>query len=210
MRTVLTQQLLPGLHLDEWLATGPSSAIRDRQGQAVFDWFMQSAMTHRHIHADLHPGNFLFASDGRVAVLDFGCTCELPAHFASRFARTWCMWLDHQSCSASFLDNYRELGLAAPALDQASFDADVLPGIAPLLTWATEPFTQPVFDFSRKSALPAPDPRKQARIARHLTSFPAQLMSLDRAWLGLMHLLGRLGARVDTRAAKRLLEGEGG
>ena len=25
------------------------------------------------VHADPHPGNFLVAADGRIAVLDFGC-----------------------------------------------------------------------------------------------------------------------------------------
>ena len=78
---VLTQQYLPGLHLDAWLATQPQQALRDQAGQHLWDWFMHCIFGLGRVHADPHPGNFLFAADGTVGVLDFGCTRELSEGF---------------------------------------------------------------------------------------------------------------------------------
>ena len=71
---VLTQQFVPGLPLQAWLATQPPQALRDQAGQHLWDWFMHCIFVLGRVHADPHPGNFLFAPDGTVGVLDFGCT----------------------------------------------------------------------------------------------------------------------------------------
>ena len=202
-QTVLTQQALQGLHLDAHLQQRPSQALRDRQAQALFDWFMACAFERRHIHADMHQGNLLFLDDGRLGLLDFGCTRRLSAAFASGLARSWLTWLRHGAAgSAALLTNYRELGVASLGLGLNEFEARVLPQIAPVLAWATQVFTQDRFDFGAKSPFPAP--RLDAR-SEHPASFigrlPPELLSFDRAWLGLMHVLSRLQGRVDTRAA---------
>jgi len=69
---VLTQQFLPGQHLQDWLARQPTQKQRDRAGQHLWDWFMHCLFVLGRVHADPHPGNFLFAPDGTVGVLDFG------------------------------------------------------------------------------------------------------------------------------------------
>jgi ubiquinone biosynthesis protein len=40
-----------------------------------------------HVHADPHPGNFLVTAGGRLALLDFGCTLELPVAERAAYAR---------------------------------------------------------------------------------------------------------------------------
>ena len=40
-----------------------------------------------HVHADPHPGNFLVTPDGKLAMLDFGCTLELSAAERAAYAR---------------------------------------------------------------------------------------------------------------------------
>lgn len=200
-RTVLTQTLLCGHHVQEWLAQSPPAALLDRQGQALFDGFLHSALHHGRLHADQHPGNVLFLSDGRVGLLDFGCTQAVSPAFGQELARIWTLWPQGPGAFAKLLDAYKALGMAAPDLTLRDFERDVLPAVAPLLTWATEPFTGTVFDFARKSLPVSPDPQRQAALARRMSGMPAGLMSWDRAWLGLMHLLRQLGARVDTREA---------
>jgi hypothetical protein len=37
---------------------------------------------------------------------------------------------------------------------------------------------------------------------------PPEMLSFDRAWFGLMHVLTRLRARVNTRASRALIERE--
>ena len=201
---VLTQQYLPGLHLDAWLATQPHQALRDRAGQHLWDWFMHCIFGLGRVHADPHPGNFLFAADSTVGVLDFGCTRELSEGFRTQMARAWSALLrpaaDPQR-DALVLQAYQALGLAGPDLALATYSAELAPALADMQAWQLEPFTQAVFDFSTKQPPPITPPEHQRVLGRHLAQVPGEMPAFDRMWMGLMHLLTRLGARVHTRAA---------
>ena len=201
---VLTQQYLPGLHLDAWLATQPQQALRDRAGQHLWDWFMHCIFGLGRVHADPHPGNFLFAADGTVGVLDFGCTRELSEGFRTQMARAWSALLrpaaDPQR-DALVLQAYQALGLAGPDLALATYSAELAPALADMQAWQLEPFTQPVFDFRTKQPPPITPPEHQRVLGRHLAQVPGEMPAFDRMWMCLMHLLTRLGARVHTRAA---------
>lgn len=202
-KTVLTQQSLQGLHLDASLQQGPSQATRDRQAQSIFDWFVDCAFERRHIHADMHPGNVLFLNDERIGVLDFGCTRKLSAPFVRGLARSWLTWLGQGAGGASgLLDHYRELGVADVGLGLKDFEQCVVPKIAPVLDWATQTFGAERFDFGDKTPFPAGQfDRKAVHSASFIAHLPPELISFDRAWFGLMHLLTRLQGRVDTRAS---------
>jgi predicted unusual protein kinase regulating ubiquinone biosynthesis (AarF/ABC1/UbiB family) len=69
---VLTMERLQGKPLPAFIATG-SAAAKQRAGVALGRSFFDLFYGHRMIHADPHPGNFLFQPDGRVGLLDFGC-----------------------------------------------------------------------------------------------------------------------------------------
>lgn len=208
-RTVLTQHFVEGRHIDGWLLGAPPQATRDAQTQTLFDWFTDCAFGApkatggRRIHADLHPGNFLFEPDGRVALLDFGCTCELGVEFTGAVAASWCLWADRGAAAApQLLSIYRRMGLAGPDSDLAAFEQQVLPTLAPVLDWATQVFRHDHFDFAAAQGFALPlGPRRRAPVAAQMADLPPQMLSLDRAWLGLMHLLMRLGGRIDTRSA---------
>lgn len=204
--TVLTQQLLPGVHLNEWLSTAPAQSLLDRQGQAIFDWFMRCAFDLGCIHADLHPGNFLFMPDGRVGVLDFGCTRELAASFSQGTARAWLAYLQDDDPAPKLLATYRAMGIVGAAMTLEVFAAEVLPGLRPLLGWATQALAHDRFDFSTKTPPLAPQRRVQESLAKHMAGVPPDMLSFDRAWLGLMHLLRCLGATVNTAASRELLQ----
>lgn len=73
-RRVLTTEYLRGCHLNEYLAMNPSQEDRDHFTTLLtvgtfriyyqLHWFL----------ADPHPGNFIFMEDGRLGMIDFGCT----------------------------------------------------------------------------------------------------------------------------------------
>lgn len=73
-KRVLTTEYLAGQHLDAFLATAPSQEKRDHFTHLItvatfriyfrLHWFL----------ADPHPGNFIFMADGRLGMIDFGCT----------------------------------------------------------------------------------------------------------------------------------------
>ncbi len=49
-----------------------TQAERDRVGEIIVRFYLNGPMRHRLLNGDPHPGNVLFAADGRVAFLDFG------------------------------------------------------------------------------------------------------------------------------------------
>ncbi len=78
---ILTMDWLTGLHLDDFLKTNPSQEVRDRIGQAMWDFYDFQVHTLRKVHADPHPGNFLMQSDGTLGIIDFGCVKEIPESY---------------------------------------------------------------------------------------------------------------------------------
>ncbi len=195
---LLAMQALPGQHLAEWLAQGPSQAERDRYGQLIFESFMLMVFELGRLHADPHPGNYLFMPDGRLGLLDFGCTRVLPPRLVEGLARAWSAALAPDG-DAALHSAYQALGLIDASLDLASFCRELRPALAPLLDWQLAPFREPVFDFGARAPLPHLG-RSQQRVAmRHLHGMPPELPYLDRAFLGLNQLLAQLGARVRTR-----------
>jgi hypothetical protein len=69
---VLTMSFVEGESLSEWLKRKPSQALRDLTGVRLFEAYETQLQHLRVIHADQHPGNFLFQPDGRFGLVDFG------------------------------------------------------------------------------------------------------------------------------------------
>ncbi len=78
---VLVMDYLSGSHLKEFLQTNPTSKIKNKLAQILWDFYEYQLHTQKAIHADPHPGNFLFQDDGTVGVIDFGCIKEVPHDF---------------------------------------------------------------------------------------------------------------------------------
>ena len=81
---VLTMERLQGRPLPVFAATA-SAAAKQRAGVALGRAFIRSQYTLRAIHADPHPGNYLFTPDGRVGILDFGCVRRLDLEWISAY-----------------------------------------------------------------------------------------------------------------------------
>lgn len=78
---VLTMTWLEGQHWPEFKKSNPSQEIRNKVGQALYDFINYQMHTLGRVHADPHPGNYLMTPDGRLGVLDFGCVKEIPEKF---------------------------------------------------------------------------------------------------------------------------------
>jgi predicted unusual protein kinase regulating ubiquinone biosynthesis (AarF/ABC1/UbiB family) len=73
---VLTMDFVDGLRYAEARTAGQD--LRDRWGEVLFRFYLGGMYNLGLIHADPHPGNYLFHPDGTVSFLDFGCVRELP------------------------------------------------------------------------------------------------------------------------------------
>ncbi|MFN3782608.1 MAG: ABC1 kinase family protein [Spirosomataceae bacterium] len=84
-KRIITMDWIEGQHLKEFLQTNPSQEARDQIGQALWDFYNFQIHDLKQVHADPHPGNFLFTQDGRIGIIDFGCIKEIPDHFYTNY-----------------------------------------------------------------------------------------------------------------------------
>ncbi len=90
---VLVLDRVPGVPIDAFVATA-DRATRQRAGEHLGELFFTSTFHHHLLHADPHPGNYLFLPDGRVGVVDFGCVKRFEPSFLGRYAATVLAALD--------------------------------------------------------------------------------------------------------------------
>ncbi len=74
---ILTMDLVPGVHLDQYLARQPSQDERNEAGTKLVRAWYRLMYTGRMLYNDYHPGNFLFLDDGRLGLIDFGYIMDL-------------------------------------------------------------------------------------------------------------------------------------
>ena len=196
-RRVLTMERLDGLHLDQWLATAPSQAARDRAGQLLLDWFFHSVFELGRVHADPHPGNFLFMPNARLGLLDFGCTRQITPGFLATLSRAWNALLQGGSVEQIRLA-YVDLGVISQDLSAQQFEDELLPAMTPIVNWQLEPFRATAFNFATRSPVPVPDKARAATLASFSNGMHPDLPYFDRAYVGIMHMLAAMGARVVT------------
>ncbi len=55
--------------------------MKNQWARALMRFYAATVFQHGVLHADPHPGNFLFMDDGRVGVIDFGSVKDLPRKF---------------------------------------------------------------------------------------------------------------------------------
>ncbi len=80
---VLTMSLLPGQHMQDFMAQRPSQKRRDQIGTHLFDLYYFQLMKVEAFHADPNHGNYLFGDDGSIGLVDFGCVKYINSEFAA-------------------------------------------------------------------------------------------------------------------------------
>lgn len=197
---VLTTSRLSGLHLDEWLRTNPDQTARDAAAQRLFDVFTQSMHVLRRLHADPNPGNVLFDGDGRIGLLDFGCTRWIPDDYHAIYCRLLRAALDRDDVRAHAV--YRDMGLFAHTSDEEArrLDGEVL---KPFREWVAIPLRPPVHDFGADAGFVV-EGRKRfgAMLRQHaLVGIRPEFVLVNRTLYGLYRVFERLGAQVRCQAA---------
>jgi predicted unusual protein kinase regulating ubiquinone biosynthesis (AarF/ABC1/UbiB family) len=202
---VISMSWLEGTHLDDFLAKNPSQAVRNSIGQALWDFYNFQVHQLKMMHADAHPGNFLFREDGTVGILDFGCVKEIPAQFYESYFRL--LNPDILQDEAAFLESCRTAQMIMPddTPEQVEFFTSIF---REALNMVTRPFHSEHFDFGDEdffAEIYAFGDRMGGDAAIRKTMRKAgprgdkDGIYMNRAYFGLFSILNKLQAQVETK-----------
>ena len=201
-KRIITMDWIEGLHLREFLKTNPTQEVKNKIGQALWDFYNFQQHELRAVHADPHPGNFLITPDEKLGVIDFGCIKELPDDFYYPFF----------SLISTNVINDKEKTLAAfRQLDMIHADDTAMQvefyykAYREMIELFAKPYTSNSFDFSQPEFFNqlyaygekiAKMPEfKQARGVKHF-------IYVNRTNFGLYTILQELKATVNTSTYK--------
>lgn len=201
---VLSMDWMPGKHLDAYLATNPSQEARNKAGQIMWNFYDHQIHNLLQVHADPHPGNFLFQEDGTLGVIDFGCVKQ----FSKEFHNTYFQLMEPSI--AGDTDKFNELLFKLDFLLPSDKPAEVSHFTSiytEVLELLGRPFFSETFDFADNkyfeqiyalSDVYSNDKMlRKAKAARG----PRDAIYLNRTYFGLYSILNRLGAKVETKSA---------
>ncbi len=191
---VLVMEFCKGRKLDEALRDMPVGQARQELLERwihLYSWMLHDL---HELHADPHPGNWLLADDGELAILDWGCVKRVDPRFADGILDIMdACWEDDHARAATL---YRELGFGKQDAAAAIFDPELLRQHHEIVL---APFLAPgAFDFGgwemRRDA--------QAFLLRNPAFLklvpPAEGLLVFRVLGGIKGLLTKLDATVDV------------
>ncbi|BFP39662.1 AarF/UbiB family protein [Flavobacteriaceae bacterium GF1] len=206
---IITMDWMKGKHLSEFAKTDFVSAVGDKLGQALWDFYMYQIHGLRKVHADPHPGNFLISRDNTLIAIDFGCIKEIPDEFYVPYFEL--AKEENISNDAIFMQKLYELEILTPTDSQKELDFFTAL-FKEMLTIFTSPFNQREFDFG--------SPDFWARIANLSERYSKDeqirkmngnrgskhFLYMNRTFFGLYNLLHDLRAKVQVNNFKKYLD----
>ncbi|MGD9202618.1 MAG: AarF/ABC1/UbiB kinase family protein [Chitinispirillia bacterium] len=199
---VLTMEKIPGKHIQEWLKTNPSQEDKNYFGQTLFDFFLYSTFKLNKIHADPHPGNFIFTDDKRLGIIDFGCVKPLNSREIMQFCSLLkALVKDHKygGNTPEIVTIYKDTGMITDNVTTDIYKKEIEPVIRPVQYWFIEPFINETFDFSKKEPFPIIPPYKSMNITQYFNNIPRDQIYFNRFYTGIMFLLEHIGAVIKTK-----------
>lgn len=202
-KKVLTMDWLDGLHIDDYLATNPSQEERNRYGQILWDFYDYQTHVLKLVHADPHPGNFLFMKGGKLGILDFGCVKHIPPEAYKPMAMLFDPSILHHPERVN--EVMRMLNVLQPndTKEETEFYTDLFNMGLRLLG---RPVHQDEFDFGDKEYIKeifeqGKRVSKQSEIRRSKVMRGTRHgIYTNRAYFGVYMLLHKLGAKVRTKS----------
>lgn len=201
-KRIITMDWIEGLHLKEFLLTNPSQELRNKIGQALWDFYNFQQHEIRAVHADPHPGNFLITPDEKLGVIDFGCIKELPNDFYVPFFSL--ISADITKDKSKTIEAFRELEMIHSS-DTPSQVEFYYKSYKEMIELFARPYLSETFDFSKPEFFEglyhygekiAKMPEfKQARGVKHF-------IYVNRTNFGLYTILHELRATVNTGTYK--------
>lgn len=201
---VLTMTFIEGRHLDEFLESNPSQNEKNHFGQLLWDFFHTQVKQGGEIHADTHPGNFLFTREGKLGVIDFGCVKSFPKSFFIDYLKLLPTHL--QQNESEIKDLYKRLGVINGDPEEDENEMQYYQFCLHYGFTFAMPYQNDSFDFgNREYRQLIRDYTKNAPVTNRPRGNKHFIYS-TRVHLGLYHLLMKLGAEVQTRESREIVK----
>jgi len=203
-KRIITMDWVEGMHLKDFLATNPSQEIRNKIGQRLWDFYDYQVNELNLIHADPHPGNFLFQADGNLGVIDFGCVKRIPREFYTVYFQL--LNPSYHMDDDKLKELYHKLEFLLESDDRETEELffNLFKESMELLV---HPFTNETFDFADEAYFDriykkgeelskSKEIRKggKARGSRHI-------LFINRTYFGLFSILHELKAEIKTKTS---------
>jgi predicted unusual protein kinase regulating ubiquinone biosynthesis (AarF/ABC1/UbiB family) len=189
-RRVLTTALVQDRREFYAFCSEADQAVRDRAGEIVFRTCMGSIFRDCIYNGDPHPGNYLFAADGGVTFLDFGCVRAFSPDMIAVWKRVGLATLAGDQ--PAFREAYVDLGFVKRP-DRFDWDHQW-----ELMRYLYRPFlaTEP-FEFTHDYVRESYSVMLFDNPNRFRTAMPAEWLLLNRLQWGMTSILAHLHARVQ-------------
>jgi predicted unusual protein kinase regulating ubiquinone biosynthesis (AarF/ABC1/UbiB family) len=205
---VLSSSFLEGDSFEQFLARNPSQEERDNFAQLIFDSFFISLYELKTVHADPNPGNFIFMDEGRLGMIDFGCVKRFDEEFLHSFSKLHHALIMKED-DMVLVEQYHDLDMIDRDTDEKMLEF-YLNVIKPLDRIYIEIFEGDSYDFKESNEFSKRGfetiMRVQQTQIEAVHKINAEYIFLDRTLLGYYAMFEQMGAKIDTRFAKKLVE----
>jgi len=205
---VLSSGYLEGKSFEEFLDSNPSQEMINRYAQLVFDSYFHSLYGLKTVHADPNPGNFIFMDEGKLGIIDFGCVKKIENDFLIDYNRLH-FSLMREDSDEELVRQYADLGM----IDEGEMEEMLHfyeETIKPFDRLFIEIFNDDFYDFkenrdfSKRGFELIMEVQKKQLQAVHKVN--QEFIFLDRTLLGYYAMFERMGAKIDTREAVKIMQ----
>jgi predicted unusual protein kinase regulating ubiquinone biosynthesis (AarF/ABC1/UbiB family) len=200
---VLTMSFVEGQSLDDFIRSKPSRRLRDLVGEHLAEMYHFELRCVNAIHADPHPGNYLFSDDGTIGLVDFGCVKYFSPEY-SQIVQCFMkrVWEKGEAEYARMMRLVFGKG-ASPSNPKAREMLDGAIQLFEMIFPSRKPGEKEV-DFGDPKVLAKLTEMFGKSIQNKITN--PEFVFASRAELGLYNLLHRLEARVDTARVREKVD----
>ena len=196
-KRVLTMEYIPGVLLNDFLATNPSQELRNQFGAKMYLASLRMYYAEMN-YADPHSGNYLFMGDDRLGLIDFGCVQRYGDEEAELIR------IAEESASGK-PEVLRELFRRSANLEDVDFkNQEYVELLTESHKWTCEPIQhEGSFDFGNVEHLRRGIQLVVSLARKRYTRSHPMYVYFNRSVFGLRALLYRLRAQVDVKALHR-------
>ncbi|MBU6347573.1 MAG: AarF/ABC1/UbiB kinase family protein [Actinomycetales bacterium] len=192
-KEVVVTEWVDGISLARIIESGTTEQ-RNRFGQLYLRFLLSGPSIAGLMHADPHPGNFRVMPDGRLAVLDFGATANLPEGLPPAMGTL--LRVAMREDSQGILTGLRSEGFIRPGIN---LDADALRDyLAPFIEPAMTPVFKHTREWLREQFARTSDPRNPDWVIGLKINLPPSYLLIHRVWLGSIGVLCQLESEFSV------------